>query len=147
MLQRAGPSVRSAAYLPERMFPRMRQRLGSALRDNLDLLVEFSTLGEYRLMDPCAVAEPAARTPLPTGPTPHAGRRAGCARPAGVPGRRQRAGAPVPPEQDCLSAGETWQYKFPKVGRFPIHSKTNPDVKGVIVVVEKGTGPSTTAAN
>ena len=49
-------------------------------------------------------------------------------------------------EKDCLQAGETWTYKFPTVGRFPIHSKTNPDVKGVIVVVEKGTGPSTTAA-
>lgn len=58
------------------MFPRMRQRLGSALLENLDLLVEFSTLGEYRLMDPEAAlaarpgqtsAEPAARPPLPTG--------------------------------------------------------------------------------
>jgi plastocyanin len=47
-------------------------------------------------------------------------------------------------EQDCLSAGETWEYKFAKVGRFPIHSKTHPEVKGVIVVVEKGTGPSST---
>jgi plastocyanin len=47
-------------------------------------------------------------------------------------------------EQDCLTAGETWKYKFAKVGRFPYHSKTNPDVKGVIVVVEPGTGPSTT---
>jgi plastocyanin len=47
-------------------------------------------------------------------------------------------------EQDCLSAGETWEYKFATVGRFPIHSKTHPEVKGVIVVVEKGTGPSST---
>jgi plastocyanin len=47
-------------------------------------------------------------------------------------------------EKDCLSAGETWEYKFPTVGRFPIHSKTHPEVKGVIVVVEKGTGPSST---
>ncbi len=49
-------------------------------------------------------------------------------------------------EPDCLKAGETWKYKFPTVGRFPYHSKTNPEVTGVIVVVEKGTGPSTTAA-
>lgn len=49
-------------------------------------------------------------------------------------------------EKDCLTAGETWKYKFAAVGRFPYHSKTNPDTKGVIVVVEKGTGPSTTAA-
>ncbi|MGH9037960.1 MAG: hypothetical protein ACRD0O_19555 [Acidimicrobiia bacterium] len=45
-------------------------------------------------------------------------------------------------EKDCLTAGETWPYKFPTVGRFPIHSKTNPEVKGVVIVVEKGTGPS-----
>ena len=88
------------------MFPRMRQRLGSALRDNLDLLVEFSTLGEYRLMDPCAVAEPAARPPLPTGTSPNAGRRAACGRPTvrGATPRRQRSGAPAPPGQGCLSA-------------------------------------------
>lgn len=49
-------------------------------------------------------------------------------------------------EKDCLNAGETWKYKFATVGRFPYHSKTNPDMKGVIVVVEKGTGPSTTVA-
>ena len=49
-------------------------------------------------------------------------------------------------EKDCLSAGETWKHKFATVGRFPYHSKTHPEVKGVIVVVEKGTGPSTTAA-
>ncbi|MGH8993130.1 MAG: cupredoxin domain-containing protein [Acidimicrobiia bacterium] len=46
-------------------------------------------------------------------------------------------------EEDCLNAGETWEYNFAKVGRYPIHSKTNPAVKGVIIVVEKGTGPST----
>jgi plastocyanin len=49
-------------------------------------------------------------------------------------------------EKDCLQAGETWTYKFPTVGRFPVHSKLHPEVKGVIVVVEKGTGPSTTTA-
>ena len=89
------------------MFPRMRQRLGSALRENLDLLVEFSTLGEYRLTDTVVVAEPAARVPLPTGPTPRVGRRAECEREVGErvapAGRRQRGGAPAPPEQPCLS--------------------------------------------
>jgi plastocyanin len=49
-------------------------------------------------------------------------------------------------EKDCLVAGETWSYKFATIGRFPYHSKTHPEVKGVVVVVEKGTGPSTTAA-
>ena len=47
-------------------------------------------------------------------------------------------------EKDCLSAGETWEHTFTTVGRYPIHSKTHPEVKGVIVVVEKGTGPSST---
>lgn len=84
------------------MFPRMRQRLGSALRDNLDLLVEFSTLGEYGLMDPGQAcqparagrvrAEPAARLPLPTGSMP-------CA-----PRRKRRPGATAALEQVCLSA-------------------------------------------
>ena len=89
------------------MFPRMRQRLGSALRENLDLLIEFSTLGEYRLTDPVTVVEPAARVPLPTGSTPRALRRAVCERAASgrVPapaGHRQRGGAPAPSEQPCL---------------------------------------------
>ncbi len=47
-------------------------------------------------------------------------------------------------ETDCLNAGETWQHKFAAIGRFPYHSKTHPDVKGVVIVVEKGTGPSST---
>jgi hypothetical protein len=38
-------SVRARSYLPERMFPRFREQIGTAL----DLVVEFSTLGEYRL--------------------------------------------------------------------------------------------------
>lgn len=33
------------------MFPRLRQKLGPALVERLDLLVEFSTLGEYALAD------------------------------------------------------------------------------------------------
>jgi hypothetical protein len=40
-----GLSIRSPPYLPERMFPRFREQIGTAL----DLFVEFSTLGEYRL--------------------------------------------------------------------------------------------------
>jgi hypothetical protein len=45
MLQQIGPSIRPAPYLLERMFPRLREQIGTAL----DLIVEFSTLGEYRL--------------------------------------------------------------------------------------------------
>jgi len=33
------------------MFPRLRQRIGTALVDRIDLMVEFSTLGEYALAD------------------------------------------------------------------------------------------------
>lgn len=44
-LQQIAGSIRAPAYLPERMFPQLRQRIGPAL----DLIVEFSTLGEYRL--------------------------------------------------------------------------------------------------
>ena len=45
-LQQMGPSIRPSPYLPERMFPRLREQIGTAL----DLFVEFSTLGEYRLV-------------------------------------------------------------------------------------------------
>jgi hypothetical protein len=44
-LQQIGRSIRPAPYLLERMFPRLREQIGTAL----DLFVEFSTLGEYRL--------------------------------------------------------------------------------------------------
>ena len=44
-LQEIASSIRRPAYLPERMFPQLRERIGPAL----DLVVEFSTLGEYRL--------------------------------------------------------------------------------------------------
>jgi hypothetical protein len=44
-LQQIAASIRAATYLPERMFPQLRQRIGPAL----DMIVEFSTLGEYRL--------------------------------------------------------------------------------------------------
>lgn len=33
------------------MFPRLRQKIGTALADRIDLMVEFSTLGEYALAD------------------------------------------------------------------------------------------------
>lgn len=33
------------------MFPRLRQKLGTVLVDRIDVLVEFSTLGEYALAD------------------------------------------------------------------------------------------------
>ena len=44
-LQQIGGSIRPPSYLLERMFPRFREQIGTAL----DLIVEFSTLGEYRL--------------------------------------------------------------------------------------------------
>jgi hypothetical protein len=44
-LQEIGGSIRPPPYLLERMFPRFREQIGTAL----DLIVEFSTLGEYRL--------------------------------------------------------------------------------------------------
>jgi hypothetical protein len=44
-LQEIGSSIRRGSYLLERMFPRFREQIGTAL----DLIVEFSTLGEYRL--------------------------------------------------------------------------------------------------
>jgi hypothetical protein len=44
-LQQIGLSIRPRPYLLERMFPRLREQIGTAL----DLFVEFSTLGEYRL--------------------------------------------------------------------------------------------------
>ena len=44
-LQQIGASIRRPPYLLERMFPRFREQIGTAL----DLIVEFSTLGEYRL--------------------------------------------------------------------------------------------------
>ena len=44
-LQQIAVSIRRRAYLLERMFPRFREQIGTAF----DLIVEFSTLGEYRL--------------------------------------------------------------------------------------------------
>jgi hypothetical protein len=33
------------------MFPRLRNRIGTAILDRIDLVVEFSTLGEYALAE------------------------------------------------------------------------------------------------
>jgi hypothetical protein len=54
-LQQIAGSIRGPPYLCERMFPQLRQRIGPAL----DLIVEFSTLGEYR-MDTEGVLRPAS---------------------------------------------------------------------------------------
>ena len=54
-LQQIPASIRAPPYLTERMFPQLRQRIGPAL----DLIVEFSTLGEYRL-DADGVLRPAS---------------------------------------------------------------------------------------
>jgi hypothetical protein len=51
ILQVRACSVRHPAYLYEHMFPRLRQRIGTALIDRIDLMVEFTTLGEYALAD------------------------------------------------------------------------------------------------
>ena len=60
-LQQIVGSIRAPAYLHERMFPQLIQRIGPAL----DLIVEFSTLGEYRL-DVDGVLRPAsALAPAP----------------------------------------------------------------------------------
>lgn len=54
-------------------------------------------------------------------------------------------------KDDCLKAGQTFRHTFPKLGRFRYYSKPHggPDgqgVSGVIVVVEKGTGPSSSTS-
>jgi hypothetical protein len=61
-LQQIAASIRAPPYLPERMFPQLRERIGVAL----DLVVEFSTLGEYRLgadgtLCPASALAPALR--------------------------------------------------------------------------------------
>jgi hypothetical protein len=59
-LQEIGTSIRRRPYLLERMFPRFREQFGTAL----DLIVEFSTLGEYRLaMEPAGAASAPADAP------------------------------------------------------------------------------------
>ena len=48
------------------MFPRMRQRIGTVLIDRIDLLVEFSTLGEYALADDLRPVATHAEVPAPS---------------------------------------------------------------------------------
>ena len=48
------------------MFPRMRQRIGTVLIDRIDLLVEFTTLGEYALADDLRPVPMHADTPAPS---------------------------------------------------------------------------------
>jgi hypothetical protein len=60
-LQEIGGSIRPPPYLPERMFPQLRERFGAAL----DILVEFSTLGEYRLGPDGALCPASALAPPP----------------------------------------------------------------------------------
>jgi hypothetical protein len=95
------------------MFPGFRERIGTTL----DLIVEFSTLGEYRLGAPCALGAAGAPAEAPN-PAPQlggAGSRAartadrcivagGTAggTPAVTPAAR-RAGAVPAPEQLCLA--------------------------------------------
>jgi hypothetical protein len=116
-LQQIGLSIRRPPYLLERMFPRFREQIGTAL----DLFVEFSTLGEYRLGAewPGASGAPAdapGQAPQLGGAgTPHALRAAVRRTVAGgatgtVPvatpaARRLRGscGAPAPGEQLCLA--------------------------------------------
>jgi hypothetical protein len=108
------------------MFPRFREQIGTAL----DLIVEFSTLGEYRLAadGPGASGAPAdapGQAPQLGGAAPHALRAAvrrtvagGATGPVPVatpaakrlreaaaarPARVRRGGAPQRPEQLCLA--------------------------------------------
>jgi hypothetical protein len=46
------------------MFPRLRQRIGTAIVDRIDLMVEFSTLGEYALADDLRPVAMNAEAPL-----------------------------------------------------------------------------------
>jgi plastocyanin len=51
---------------------------------------------------------------------------------------------------DCMAAGQTFKFKFDKVGRYPYHSKPHgaaggEGMSGVIVVVKKGSGSGTTS--
>ena len=126
-LQQIGGSIRRPPYLLERMFPRFREQIGTAL----DLFVEFSTLGEYRLAVeaiPGASSAPAdapgqapqlggagvhalraavrrtvagGATGLPPVATPAA--RRSLERTRTVTPRSRRPGSPRAPEQLCLA--------------------------------------------
>jgi hypothetical protein len=123
-LQQIGGSIRPPPYLLERMFPRFREQIGTAL----DLIVEFSTLGEYRLaadgLDAssaladapgqapqlggagplalrAAVRRTVGRVPVATPAARRLGRQS-----ASAPHRPRahiRSGAPRAPEQLCLA--------------------------------------------
>jgi hypothetical protein len=62
-LQEIAASIRGPAYLPERMFPQLRERIGPVL----DIVVEFSTLGEYRLDADGALCTASALIPASRG--------------------------------------------------------------------------------
>ena len=119
-LQQIEASIRAPPYLCERMFPQLRQHIGPAL----DMIVEFSTLGEYRLdadgvLRPASAFAPASERAPQLGGTgePLAGRAAvrrivagGAAGqvPVATPAARRlaryrRPGAPAAPEQLCLA--------------------------------------------
>ena len=67
------------------MFPHLRKRLGPRLLDRLDLLVELSTLGEYRLAHDTSAAAFVPRS------------RGDCAPTAGASARLRDRGAPTGP--------------------------------------------------
>lgn len=58
-----GRSVHAATYGVEHMFPRVKKRLAARLLNRLDLIVEFSTLGEYGLGTRTASDMPRAARP------------------------------------------------------------------------------------
>jgi hypothetical protein len=115
-LQQIGLSIRRPPYLLERMFPRFREQIGTAL----DLFVEFSTLGEYRLGAEAIPGASSAPADAP-GQAPQLGGagvtalRAAVRRtvaggatgtvPVATPAARRlaRRSAPTPPEQLCLA--------------------------------------------
>lgn len=97
-MQVFGPSVRRAAYLYERMFPRLEQRL----RAQLDLIVEFSTLGEYRVATDGAVVHASDCDPSHT--TGESGRARGDCRDRPHAAGRTRGGMPETPYGVCSDA-------------------------------------------
>jgi hypothetical protein len=116
-LQQIGTSIRRPSYLLERMFPRFREQIGTAL----DLIVEFSTLGEYRLATDVpgassAPAEASGQAPQLGGTGPSLALRAAVRRtvaggptghvPVATPAARrlrERRPAAKPQEQLCLA--------------------------------------------
>ena len=125
-LQQIGCSIRRPSYLVERMFPRFREQVGTAL----DLIVEFSTLGEYRLaadglgasgahadasgqapqlggagssLSTCAAAVRRTVAGGPTGHVPVATPAARRLRERGHTASKARRQAPIAGEQLCLA--------------------------------------------